>query len=128
LLIKFFVARDKKKKRKNNNKNKVKKKKKKKRISMESTEDSPSLLNWIGIRAAELFPKEKTEREDANLQIPFNECKLTFYQYTHEKHFLFIFTNFIVIIKSCALSLPLLLLLLLYFDSTWRKYKIHRKV
>ena len=40
---------------------------------MDDTEDSPSSL-WM-IRAAELFPKERTEKEDANLQIPFNERK-----------------------------------------------------
>lgn len=40
---------------------------------MDETEDSPTSL-WM-IRAAELFPKERTEKEDANLQIPFNERK-----------------------------------------------------
>ncbi|XP_070490191.1 phosphatidylinositol-3,5-bisphosphate 3-phosphatase MTMR4 isoform X2 [Chironomus tepperi] len=38
---------------------------------MDETEDSPSSL-WM-IRAAELFPKVRTEREEANLQVPFNE-------------------------------------------------------
>jgi hypothetical protein len=32
------------------------------------------------IRAAELFPKERTEKEDANLQIPFNERKQKIYK------------------------------------------------
>ena len=44
---------------------------------MDETEDSPTSL-WM-IRAAELFPKERTEKEDANLQIPFNERKQKFF-------------------------------------------------
>lgn len=38
-----------------------------------STLDDSSNL-WM-IRAAELFPKEETEKEDKLLQIPLTECK-----------------------------------------------------
>lgn len=41
---------------------------------MEPTlEDSPSSM-WM-IRAAELFPKVSVEKDDSQLQIPFNERK-----------------------------------------------------
>lgn len=45
-----------------------------------SVEDSSA---WM-IRAAELFPKEETEKEDTHLQIPLVERKeLLIYIYTH---------------------------------------------
>lgn len=42
---------------------------------MNHLEDSPTSL-WMISAASELYPKEKTQKEDANLQIPFNECKI----------------------------------------------------
>lgn len=38
-----------------------------------SHEDAPSSM-WM-VRAAELFPKPVLEKEDLNLNVPFNECK-----------------------------------------------------
>jgi hypothetical protein len=40
---------------------------------MDLTEDSPSSM-WM-VRAAELFPKQKLEKEDDELSIPFSERK-----------------------------------------------------
>lgn len=40
---------------------------------LEDSQDSPTSM-WM-IRAAELFPKVKLEKDDSQLQIPFTECK-----------------------------------------------------
>lgn len=53
---------------------------------MDPSEESPLSL-WM-VRAAELFPKSQTEKEDDALHAPFTECKakIFYLQTLHNFH------------------------------------------